>query len=70
MDIQDHLNVVRKGGIIMKLKNNELKMIKAGAGITAALVNAIMSGINSFLDIGRYLGSSIRRITSKNNCQF
>ena len=54
----------------MKLKNNELKMIKAGAGITASFINAIVSGINSFLDIGRYLGSSIRRMTSKNNCKF
>ena len=54
----------------MKLKNDELKMIKAGAGVTASFINAIMSGINSFLDIGRYLGSSIRRISSKNYCKF
>ena len=54
----------------MKLNNYELKQVKAGAGITASFINAIVSGINSFLDIGRYSGSSIRRISSKNNCKF
>ena len=52
----------------MKLNDKELKMIIAGKGVSAAIVSAVMSGINSFLDIGRYLGSSIRRITTKNYC--
>lgn len=40
----------------MKLTNKELKEIKGGASISASLVNAILKGINSFMDVGRYLG--------------
>ena len=54
----DHLNVDRR--ILMKLTNDELKMIKAGAGISASFLNSIIKGFNSFMDIGRYLGSSRR----------
>ncbi len=52
----------------MKLSNTELKNIKAGATISATLINSLIKGINSFLDIGRYLGSSIRRMVSGNTC--
>ena len=52
----------------MKLTNDELKMIKAGAGITASLLNSIIKGFNSFIDIGRYLGSSIRRLVGGSSC--
>ena len=52
----------------MKLTNKELKMIKAGAGITASLLNSIIKGINSFMDIGRYLGSSVRRLIGGVSC--
>ena len=46
----------------MKLTNNESKMIVGGARISASLINSLIRGINSFMDIGRYLGSSIRRM--------
>lgn len=52
----------------MKLNNNELKMIEAGASITGTLINSLIKGFNSFLDIGRYFGSSIRRWVSKSSC--
>lgn len=52
----------------MKLTSDELKLIKAGANISASLINYLIKGFNSFLDIGRYLGSSIRRFVSKNAC--
>lgn len=52
----------------MKLSKKELMNIKAGANITASLLNYLIKGFSSFLDIGRYLGSSIRRFTSNNNC--
>ena len=54
----------------MKLTNNELKAIVAGASITSSLLNSIVKGINAFMDIGRYLGSSIRRFSSKAICGF
>lgn len=67
MDIQDHLIVGRKE-IIMKLNDKELKIIIAGASISGTLINSIVKGVNSFLDIGRYFGSSIRRLIGGNIC--
>lgn len=46
----------------MILTKKESKMIKAGASISASLINSLIRGINSFMDIGRYFGSSIRRM--------
>lgn len=51
----------------MKLKETELYEIKGGA-ITATLFNSIARLINTVLDLGRTVGSSIRRIYSKNYC--
>ena len=45
-----------------------LKKIKAGATFSASLINALVRGINSFLDVGRYFGSSIRRFIGGNSC--
>ena len=47
---------------------SELKKIKAGATFSASLINALVRGINSFLDVGRYFGSSIRRFIGGNSC--
>lgn len=52
----------------MKLTNKELKMIVGGATISGTLINSIIKGVNSILDIGRYFGSSIRRLVGKNAC--
>lgn len=52
----------------MKLNKYELKNIIGGGSISATLLNYIIKGFNSILDIGRYLGSGIRRITSNNMC--
>ncbi len=52
----------------MQLKKEELKMIKAGATISASLINALIKGITSFMDVGRYLGSSIRRLFGNGAC--
>ena len=54
----------------MKLTNTELKSIVAGASVSSSLINSILRGVNVFVDIGRYLGSSIRRIISKEICPF
>ncbi len=52
-----------------KLNENEMKSIKAG-GISGSLLSALWKGLNIFLDTGRYIGSSIRRLTTKNLCNF
>ena len=53
----------------MKISKKELKKITAGGKISATLLNYLIKGFTTFLDIGRYLGSGIRRITSNNMCE-
>ena len=53
----------------MKIKENELFEVQGG-GITvnATLINAFARAISTVLDLGRTVGSAIRRIYSKNYC--
>lgn len=53
-----------------ELNKNEMISINAGATISGTLINAICRGANVFTDLGRYLGSSIRRIIDKNLCRY
>lgn len=57
-----------KKGENMKLTKKEAKMISGGAGISGTLINALIKGFNAFMDIGRYFGSSIRRLIGGNYC--
>lgn len=50
------------------LENKELLEIKGGISITGSLLQYIIKGYNAILDLGRYLGSSIRRIRCKAYC--
>ncbi len=50
-------------------KKEEMKMY-GGGGISSALLNALSKGVNVFTDLGRYLGSSLRRIFSNNLCDY
>ena len=50
-----------------ELKNDELLCIDGG-GISGTMINSITRGINTLLDMGRSLGSAIRRIGSNNIC--
>ena len=50
------------------LEKNQLQKIEGGLKITAALINSFAKGINTVLNLGRALGSSIRRIGSNNIC--
>lgn len=51
-----------------KLNKDEMLSVSGGAGITASFVSAIVRGVNSFLDVGRSIGSSIRRIFERKVC--
>lgn len=51
----------------MILNKKELLKINGGT-ITATLVNALARGITTIMDLGRSLGSAIRRIASKKIC--
>ena len=50
----------------MELEKQELQEIVGG--VNATYINAIVRGVNTILDIGRSLGSVIRRLTSGNLC--
>ena len=52
----------------MELKQYELIQIYGGANISGTLINSIVRGIEAILELGRSLGSSIRRIGSNNIC--
>lgn len=49
------------------LKKEELKQIEGGA-VTAAFITAIIGGIKVVIDLGRSLGTAIRRIQGNNLC--
>ncbi len=44
------------------------KKMYAG-GISASLASVLMRGINIFTDLGRYFGSSLRRMATRNICK-
>ena len=50
-----------------KLSNRELLNISAGA-ITASYITALARTIESLMDLGRSLGTAIRRWSSGNVC--
>lgn len=51
-----------------KITNHELLNIYGGISISGTLINSISRGINTILDLGRSLGSAIRRVMEKNIC--
>lgn len=52
-----------------KLNKKELASV-SGGGLTGTFINSLSKGITVILDLGRTLGSGIRRITSGNMCPF
>ena len=48
--------------------NEELTNIIGGAGMSGAILNALVRAVNSVLEVGRSLGSAIRRISSGVKC--
>lgn len=51
------------------LKKEELLNVSGGASISySSMINAISKGINTFLELGRSVGSAIRRIHSGSIC--
>lgn len=50
------------------LEKEELLQIVGGINITGSLLSSIYKGINSIMDVGRSLGSAIRRDLSGSMC--
>lgn len=51
----------------MKLSSLELLNISGGA--TPSIINAFVKGISILIDLGKSLGSAIRRITDNKSCE-
>lgn len=50
-----------------KISNQELKNIQGG-GLSASLITGLVRGVNTILDLGRSLGTIIRRIQTGRLC--
>ena len=51
-----------------ELKDKELMNIEGGAGFTASFLNSVCRAISTFMEVGRNLGSAIRRGISGSSC--
>ena len=59
MGMLDRLNVIN---------DVELKSVVGGINVSGTLVKAFSSAINTVLEVGRSLGSAIRRVLGRNLC--
>lgn len=64
MDMLDRLNVAK----LEALDHNMLCQIIGGAAVSGTLINAITSGLKLLLELGRSLGTAIKRISNKKTC--
>ena len=53
---------------MQELTKEELIYIYGGLSISGSLINALVKGLNTFLDLGRSLGTAIRRIVTSFVC--
>ena len=53
---------------MVELNNEELMNIEGGAWLTASFLNAASRAISTLVDLGRNLGSAIRRIYDGSSC--
>ena len=60
----------RQEDFMKQLNNLELQNIHGGLNLSAALITSLVRGVNSLLDLGRSLGTSIRRVQTGNICGF
>ena len=65
MDTLDHKNAIRNN--IKELNDSELKEIDGGS-LSGTLINAFTNGMKTVLEIGRSLGSALRRLSEDKMC--
>ena len=53
---------------MVEISNEELMTIEGGAGITATFLNAISRTISTLMEVGRNLGTAIRRTINGSIC--
>lgn len=50
------------------LNKNELLDIQGGFNLNGTIINSLVRGINAVLELGRSLGTAIRRIANNSPC--
>lgn len=53
---------------MIELKQQDTYLIEGGASISGTLINALTGGIKIILELGRSLGSAIRRGSNGKKC--
>ena len=53
---------------MIKLNKEELLEIRGGINFSGSLISSFVKGINVLLDLGRSLGTAVRRIALNNIC--
>lgn len=51
------------------IDKKELLNVEGGSAITSGLISTLVKGAGVFLEVGRSLGSSLRRIVSSRSCK-
>ena len=64
MVMLDLLNV----GSFKSLSSKELKSIKGGIDISGAIITAYTKAIDAVMEVGRSLGTALKRIIGRNTC--
>ena len=52
---------------MQRIRNN-LELIEGGVSLSGTLINALTGGVKIILEVGRSLGSALRRGKSKKYC--
>ena len=50
------------------MRKEELVLIVGGSSISGTVLNAVIRAVNAALEVGRSLGTAIRRIRTKQVC--
>lgn len=66
--VDGYVRPLRCNKWFMVLSNSELSNINGGINITGVFLSSLVKGINSFLELGRSVGSAFRRIKDGNLC--
>jgi len=54
----------------LRVLNNEELLCIEGGTVSASMIGYIVRGINSILDLGRSLGSAMRRVQNNSLCPY
>ena len=68
VNTSDYARLTKKQIKEMRDTNKELKNINGGAAVSGSVISGVVRGVNTFLDLGRALGSSLRRLGNGSIC--